>query len=125
MNALYECAVAHCRLKPKRHAFNYRVFMLAVDVDEISSLVESIPWLSHNRFNLFSIDDADHVDLGQPGGIRGNLTHWLAGEGISCPADARIRLLTFPGSWGMASIRFLFITLNPPRALRSLPWPRW
>jgi DUF1365 family protein len=28
MNSLYECSVAHCRLKPKRHAFDYRVFMV-------------------------------------------------------------------------------------------------
>jgi len=111
MNALYECAVAHCRLKPKRHAFNYRVFMFALDLDEIPSVAKKIPWLSHNRFNLFSIHDADHIDLGQPGGIRGNLTHWLAGEGISCPADSRIQLLTFPRvlGYGFNPVSFYYI----------------
>jgi hypothetical protein len=111
MNALYECAVAHCRLKPKRHAFNYRVFMFAVDLDDIPSIAKKIPWFAHNRFNLFSIHDADHVDLGQPGGTRGNLTHWLAGEGISCPADARIRLLTFPRvlGYGFNPVSFYYI----------------
>jgi DUF1365 family protein len=111
MNALYECAVAHCRLKPKRHAFNYRVFMFALDLDDIPAVAKKIPWLSHNRFNLFSIHDADHIDLGQPGGIRGNLTHWLAGEGISCPADSRIQLLTFPRvlGYGFNPVSFYYI----------------
>lgn len=111
MNALYECAVAHCRLKPKRHAFNYRVFMFALDLDQIPSVAKNIPWLGHNRFNLFSIHDADHIDLGQPGGIRGNLTHWLAGEGISCPADSRIQLLSFPRvlGYGFNPVSFYYI----------------
>jgi len=111
VNALYECAVTHCRLKPKRHAFNYRVFMFAVDVDELPAVVKRIPWLGHNRFNLFSIDDADHIHLGQSGGIRGNLTHWLEGEGIACPADARIRLLTFPRvlGYGFNPVSFYYV----------------
>ena len=96
MNAVYECAVSHCRLKPKRNAFNYNVFMLCLVLDEIPAITRRIPWLGHNCFNLFSINDADHVDLGLPGGIRANLKKWLSGEGIECPADARIRLLTFP-----------------------------
>jgi DUF1365 family protein len=92
MSSLYECSVAHCRLKPKRHEFNYRVFMFCVDLDELPTLARRIYGFSHNRFNLFSIDDADHVNLGQAGGIRGNLAAWLAGQGIACPDDARIEL---------------------------------
>ncbi len=111
MNALYECSVTHCRLKPKLHAFAYRVFMLSVDIDELPALARRIFGLSHNRFNWFSIDDRDHVDLGKPGGIRGNLNAWLAGRGIACPGDARIRLLTFPRVLGYAfnPVSFYFI----------------
>ncbi len=111
MNALYECSVMHCRLKPKRHAFNYQVFMFCVDIDEISATARRIPWLGHNRFNLFSIDDADHVDLGEPGGIRRNLTKWLQEQGIGCPPDARIRLLTFPRvlGYGFNPVSFYYI----------------
>ncbi len=111
MNALYECAVSHCRLKPKRHAFNYNVFMFSVDIDGLSDLAKKIPWLGHNRFNLFSIHDSDHIELGEPGGIRANLTKWLAGEGIHCPSDARIRLLTFPRvlGYGFNPVSFYYI----------------
>ncbi len=109
MNSLYECSVAHCRLKPKRHAFDYRVFMFSVDLDELPAL--RLFGFSHNRFNLFSIDDRDHVDLGHPGGIRGNLIAWLAGQGIDCPDDARIQLVTFPRvlGYGFNPVSFFYI----------------
>ncbi|MEY3896892.1 MAG: hypothetical protein RLZZ214_2413 [Verrucomicrobiota bacterium] len=109
MNSLYECSVAHCRLRPKRHAFDYRVFMFCVDLDELPKL--RVSGFSHNRFNLFSIDDRDHVALGHPGGIRGNLIAWLAGQGIACPNDARIRLVTFPRvlGYGFNPVSFFYI----------------
>lgn len=54
---LYECRVSHTRVAPKRHAFHYRVFMLAIDLDDFPLTA----FLSRNRFNLFSIDDRDHI----------------------------------------------------------------
>lgn len=111
MNALYECTVVHCRLKPKRNPFIYRVFMFSVDIDELPGLGRRFFGFSHNRFNLFSIDDRDHIDLGKPGGIRANLTEWLAGQGISCPSDSRIRLLTFPRvlGYGFNPVSFYYV----------------
>ena len=111
MTALYECLVTHSRLKPKRHAFNYQVFMISVDLDELPSIARRIWGLSHNRFNLFSIDDSDHVMLGQPGGIRGNLIAWLSNQGFHCPQNARIRLVTFPRvlGYGFNPVSFYFI----------------
>ncbi len=96
--SLYECRVNHTRVSPKRHAFDYRVFMLAIDLDEFPKL----PLLSKNRFNLFSIDDRDHIRTDPAKGIRENLTAWLAGHGTAVPADARITLLTFPRVLGYA-----------------------
>lgn len=110
MNSLYECSVAHCRLKPKRHAFNYQVFMFCVDLDELPVLGRRLRGFSHNRFNLFSINDQDHIDLGHSG-IRANLTAWLAGQGIACPKDAQIRLVTFPRvfGYGFNPVSFYYI----------------
>lgn len=120
MNALYECTVAHCRLKPKRHAFSYRVFMFSVDLGELPGI--RCLGFSHNRFNLFSIDDRDHVDLGEPGGIRPNLTAWLDQQGISVPADARIRLVTFPRvlGYGFNPVSFYYITAPDGAPLLSV-----
>jgi len=111
MNAIYECSVVHCRLQPKRNEFTYRVFMLSVDIDDLPALGKRHFGFSHNRFNLFSIDDCDHVDFGKPGGIRGNLTRWLEGQGISCPKDTRIRLLTFPRvlGFGFNPVSFYYV----------------
>lgn len=109
INSLYECAVMHCRLRPKRHGFNYRVFMFCVDLDELPKLRRF--GFSHNRLNLYSIDDRDHIDLGKPGGIRANLSAWLAEQGQAYPPDAKIRLLTFPRvlGYGFNPVSFYYI----------------
>ncbi|NJM36823.1 MAG: DUF1365 domain-containing protein [Akkermansiaceae bacterium] len=111
MNSLYECKVMHCRLKPKRHAFNYRVFMFCVNLDELSSLDKKLIGFSHNRFNLFSINDVDHIDVGEAGGIRANLIAWLAQQGVECPPDSKIKLVTFPRvlGYGFNPVSFYYV----------------
>ena len=85
-NSLYECRVNHTRISPKKHAFTYRVFMFAIDLDDFPKL----PLLSRNRFNLFSIDDRDHIHTDTKKSTRENLTAWLADKGTTIPTDARI-----------------------------------
>ncbi len=106
MNALYECSVTHKRFQPDRPAFRYRVFMFAVDIDELPSI--RIAGFGYNRFNLFSIDDRDHVG---GTGIRKGLTDWLETRDFACPADARIRLVTFPRvlGYGFNPVSFYYI----------------
>ena len=89
--SLYECDVMHRRLQPEQKCFDYRIFMVSVDLDEIPEL----PLLSHNRFNLYSINDRDHIDLGKEG-IKANLLAWLAKQEIEVPQDVKIRLVTLP-----------------------------
>jgi uncharacterized protein len=91
-NSIYECDVTHTRISPKKHAFTYRVFMLAIDLDHFPK----ISFLSHNRFNLFSIDNRDHINTDPSLSIRQNLTAWLAEKGTIIPSDAKILLITFP-----------------------------
>lgn len=91
-NSIYECDVTHTRISPKKHAFTYRVFMLAIDLDDFPR----IPSLSQNRFNLFSIDNRDHLNTDPGKSIRQNLTAWLAEHGTETPNDAIIKLITFP-----------------------------
>ena len=111
MTSLYECSVTHSRLKPKRHAFDYRVFMISVDLDELPSLARRTCGFSHNRFNLFSIDDRDHVTLGLPGGIKENLIAWMISQGLDCPENIRVQLVTFPRvfGYGFNPVSFYFI----------------
>ena len=107
-NSLYECVINHTRISPKKHAFTYRVFMLAIDLDDFPKL----PLLSRNRFNLFSIDDRDHIHTDPKKSTRENLTVWLAEKGTNIPADSRITLLTFPRVLGYAfnPVSFYYIS---------------
>lgn len=109
---LYECEVFHQRIKPRRNAFRYRVFMIDVDLDELDETVRNVGGLRHNRFGLFSIDDRDHINLGLPGGIRPNLIEWLKRHEVNVPADAGIRLITFPRvlGYGFNPVSFYYIS---------------
>lgn len=82
ISSLYESTVTHTRFTPRRHRFTYRLFSFCLDPDEIDALAARIPWLSRNRFNLFSYYDRDHV------GVR----EWLAARGYG--DVARLLLLT-------------------------------
>lgn len=112
MNHLYECSVTHCRLTPKRHEFSYRVFMFSVLLEDLPKLSKRLLGFSHNRFNAFSVDDRDHVEMGKAGGIRENLLEWLSGQGVSCPQDASIRLVTFPRvlGYGFNPVSFYYVS---------------
>lgn len=58
-SALYRGKVMHARLKPMGHRFQYSIYALLLDLDELSDINE-IPTFSHNRFNLLSFFDKDH-----------------------------------------------------------------
>lgn len=58
-SALYKGTVMHARLKPLGHRFQYRVYALLLDLDNLSTAVKS-PIFSHNRFNLLSFFNKDH-----------------------------------------------------------------
>jgi DUF1365 family protein len=57
--SLYVGRVAHIRHTPFRHRFDYRIWMLSVDLDKIPELARS-KLFAHNRFGLLSIHDKDH-----------------------------------------------------------------
>jgi uncharacterized protein len=105
---LYECHLNHTRVSPKRHAFNYRVFMLAIDLEGFPRTT----YLSKNRFNLFSIDDRDHINTDPAKNTLENLTAWLAEKGTNVPADARVTLITFPRVLGYSFNPVSFYYIN-------------
>jgi hypothetical protein len=109
-NSIYECNVTHTRISPNKHAFQYRVFMLAIDLDSFPN----VPLLSQNRFNLFSIDNRDHINTDPEKTIRQNLTTWLSEKDTAIPADAKIILITFPRVLGYSfnPVSFYYIYRN-------------
>ena len=100
-SCLYDCEVAHQRLHPKRHDFRYRLFYLDVDLDELPALSKRLRLLSHNRFNVYSIFDKDHLDIDNNGlGLRANLKTWMRERDCELADDDKIRLLTLPRVMG-------------------------
>lgn len=59
MSALYTGHVAHNR--PGKHRLRYRVFMLAVDLDELPALDRRLKLFTHNRAGLLALFDRDHA----------------------------------------------------------------
>lgn len=62
-SCLYEAAVFHDRLSPKRHTFGYKVYYFYLDLDEIDELSRRFWPISRNKFNLFSFKDKEHLQL--------------------------------------------------------------
>ena len=96
-SCLYECTVMHHRLTPKEHRFTYSLFLFCLDLDEIKTVCSRITGRSHNRFNLYTFKDRDHLTIAGAGGsVRQNLTAYLAQNGVDFPEDGRAILLTLP-----------------------------
>lgn len=56
----------HARFLPKTHRFSYRIFMLAVDLDELPALHRRLRLFSVNRPNLYAFREADHLPTALP-----------------------------------------------------------
>jgi DUF1365 family protein len=77
--------------------------MFCLDLDEIDEVVKRIPFLSRNRFNLYSFHDHDHI-AGSSGGLRDDLRTLLDQNGILEPVG-KVLLLT--------NLRILGYVFNP------------
>ncbi|HSG78543.1 MAG TPA: DUF1365 domain-containing protein, partial [Acidimicrobiia bacterium] len=89
-SAVYRGRVAHTRLRPFRHHFEYRVYYLLVDLDEIDDLARTVRGFSRRRFGLLSLVDRDHGD-------GTDLRSWAHGVLSDAGITAnRVALLAFP-----------------------------
>lgn len=93
-SALYHGRVVHHRHQPREHRFEYRVFSLLVDLDELDALDGRLRWFGHNRFSLFSLLDRDHGS-GDGSDLRSYVRARLGEAGID-DADGPVRLLCYP-----------------------------
>ncbi len=92
MSAIYTGRVMHAR--PGKHRLSYRVFMLALDLDEIPALAARLTLFAHNRAALASLHDRDHA--GRTGGaLRPQIETKLREANIAWDGGP-IALLTMP-----------------------------
>ena len=97
-SCLYECSVMHRRLWPKEHGFVYRIFMFLLDLDELDTVRDRVPFFAVNDSNIFSLDDRDYFRF-HSRGIRANLETFLQSRGFA-ERPARVLVLTLPRLFG-------------------------
>jgi len=89
---IYVGAVMHRRLRPHVHHFRYAVFNVFADVDRLAELATRVRFLSHNRFNLFSLYDRD---FGDGGDLRAHLDG-IAAASVGSGVVQRFMMLCYP-----------------------------
>jgi len=111
-SCLYECRVLHHRFAPKTHRFAYRIFLFALDLDELEILQSKLRLFSLNRGNLFSFREADFLPTdgplhnapgadqamaapAEPRPLKARVVAFLAGHGIDL-TGGRVLLVTLP-----------------------------
>ena len=95
-NGIYLGQVMHQRRGPLDHAFQYPLFYVAVDLDQLATNALG-PVLSYNAPGLLSLWDKDY--LKGEGSIRQRLNTVLDAKGLAAEV-ARVTLLTVPRYFG-------------------------
>jgi DUF1365 family protein len=103
---LYECRMAHARFAPKPHAFAYRIFLFALDLDELPALSQRLRLFSAGRRNLYSFREGDYLPLHEPvhagtpvpnadDGLKARVLAQLAAHGLDL-TGGHVTLVTLP-----------------------------
>ena len=117
-SCLYECRVMHARLHPRTHRFVHRLFLFAIDLDELPELHRRLPLFSLERPNLYSFRDRDYLPTAEPlhqpstpppahchimydnrHDLKARVIAFLATRGIDL-AGGRVLLVTLPRIFG-------------------------
>jgi DUF1365 family protein len=111
-SCLYECRVMHHRFAPKEHRFLYRIFLFAIDLDELDTLPGRLALFSVNRAGLYSFRENDylptHEKPHQPeapppsstgASLKARVIAYLAANGVDL-AGGRVVLVTLPRVFG-------------------------
>jgi DUF1365 family protein len=101
----------HTRFAPKAHRFVYRLFLFALDLDELDALHRKLRLFSCNRRNLYSFRDEDFLPTHEPvfngtpahppslnsqvSNLKSRITAHLATQGIDL-TGGRVLLVALP-----------------------------
>ncbi|MBW8191924.1 DUF1365 domain-containing protein [Neiella marina] len=103
-SSLYQGVVRHRRTRPKQNSFCYPMFMLAIDLDELSELHQSMRWFSVDSFNWAQLKQADYFPAKGNMGIKQAAVETLKElTGYEC--DGRIVMV--------GQLRYLGIYFSP------------
>lgn len=91
-SGLYIGTLRHRRWSPKKHDFDYPIFMAFLDIDRLPQLMDCSRLTSYQRWNCLSYFEGDH--FGNPGHtLRDRLTADASRNGVTLPGG-QIFLLT-------------------------------
>lgn len=102
-SCIYRVSVVHQRLFPKKHRFEYELFMFMLDLDESDKINQRLKFAKINKRSLYQFDDEDHFAL-TPVATREKLAGFLSSQGIT-QEIGRVLLVT--------NFRFLGYVFNP------------
>ena len=92
-SGLYSGVTTHTRFRPRGHRLRYAIFMMLLDLDELSTLDGRLKLFGQDRFRLTSFSERDHLDgSGTP--LKTQVEAHLAAAGI--PFGGPVRLLCMP-----------------------------
>ena len=97
---LYAGRIAHVRHSPFRYRFDYRLWMLCIDLDCIDAVAAASKVFAHNRFGLTAINDKDH-GFRDGSKLRAYAEAALAREGLG-QFGAKILFMATPSVLGYA-----------------------
>ena len=104
----------HARFAPRAHRFAYRIFLFAIDLDELEALPRGLGLFSVGRRNLYSFRENDFLPTHEPvfngsaaaagrkappGNLKARVVAHLAGQGIDL-AGGRVVLVALPRVFG-------------------------
>ena len=69
ISGIFSGNVRHRRFAPKYHAFNYKMYMLALDLDELNLVNKASKLFSLKKFSAISFFENDYVK-GEPGNLK-------------------------------------------------------
>lgn len=105
VSAIYEGTVRHRRNEPKVHQFDFRFFMLLLDLEELDSVFRWQPFWSAKRWSLCRFRASDHLkQYASISCLRKRAQAALADHGVE-KSIGPIRLLT--------QLSYLGYTMNP------------
>jgi DUF1365 family protein len=102
-SCLYRVNVRHQRLLPKKHSFEYGLFMFMVDLDEAQEINRRLKLAKINRRAFYQFNDEDHFAV-TPVSTKEKLAAFLLEKGFAQELG-RVLLLT--------NFRFLGYVFNP------------
>jgi DUF1365 family protein len=115
-SAIYQGRVQHRRHTPVEHGFEYRLFMLYLDLDELPDVLDcSVLW-SAKRPALGWFRDRDYLD-GASGKLASRVRRWLKAR-TGRASTGPIRLLTHARTFGFVFNPVSFYYCFDPRGER-------